>query len=304
MPELPDIELYVTRLNERIRGQVLERTVVFNPFVLRSVHPPLKSVEGRTVDQVSRLGKRIVLELQGELFIVIHLMISGRLGWHSPPPEPRPALGRIHLAVWRFPEGQLTLGEPSTKKRASIHVVEGRSALQAMRRAGLDLLSCSAEATCEVLRTQNRTLKRALTDPAAFDGIGNAFSDEILFHARLSPLRLTSALTDEEASRLHAAAKETLADWKERLEELIPEFPKPKEITAFRPEFCVHGRYGKPCRVCVLPIQRIVYAENETHYCAQCQNEGRMLADRSLSRLLREDWPKTLEEMLHAEAER
>jgi formamidopyrimidine-DNA glycosylase len=227
-------------------------------------------------------------------------MIAGRLQWQSPPPPDKKAFGKMLLASFRFEEGQLGLFEISSKKRASIYLVRGREGLDEHRRAGIDVFSASTEEFAEKLMQQNRTLKRALTDPNAFDGIGNAFSDEILFWARISPVRRTGSLTADEMKRLHEAAKSTLADWKARLELKYPAFPKSSDITAFRPEFATHGKFNQPCPVCGQPIQRIVYAENETNYCAQCQNEGRLLADRSLSRLLKDDWPKTLEEMLGA----
>ncbi|MEZ0324620.1 MAG: Fpg/Nei family DNA glycosylase [Fimbriimonas sp.] len=300
MPELPDVELYVTRLRERLVGARLLKASFYSPFVLRSFAVKPSEVEGLAVTGVSRLGKRIVLELEDEHFIVIHLMIAGRLQWQSPLPEQKKALGKMLLASFRFEEGQLGLFEISSKKRASIHLVRGREGLTEHRRAGIDVFGASSDQIKERLLAQNRTLKRALTDPNAFDGIGNAYSDEILFWARLSPVRRTGSLTDEEIERLHGAAKDTLRDWKAKLEEKYPGFPKPTEITAFRPEFATHGKYNQPCPVCGQPIQRIVYAENETNYCAKCQNEGRLLADRSLSRLLKDDWPKTLEEMIGA----
>ena len=297
MPEYPDIELYVTRLKERVVGRRLERVRFYSAFVLRSVGVAAADVEGREVAGVSRLGKRIVIELEGDRFIVIHLMIAGRLQWHSPAPVEKRALGKVLLASFRFEDGQLNLVETSTKKRASVYLVQGRAGLDEHRRDGLDVFSATSEEFAERLRSRNRTLKRMLTDPNMFDGIGNAYSDEILYAARFSPVRLTRALTDEEVSRLQAAAKDTFTYWRVRLQELYPGFPKPADVTAFRPDFATHGRYGKPCPVCGSPIQHIVYAENETNYCAKCQNEGRLLADRSLSRLLKSDWPKTLEEM-------
>lgn len=298
MPELPDIELYRTRLNERLLGETYENTLVFNPFVVRSTSPAPRQLEERQVLGVERLGKRLVVALADGYFIVIHLMIAGRLQWQSPAPPLKRSNGKIQLAALRFSSGQLTLVESSTRKRASIHFVHGRENLAAHTRAGLNIYSVDASTFEARLRGQNHTLKRVLTDPHAFDGIGNAFSDEILFNARLSPLRMSRSLSDEESARLLAAAQTTLRDWTDRLQEQIPGFPKPNEVTAFRPDFAVHGRFGLPCPVCGSPVQHIVYAENETNYCAKCQNEGRLLADRSLSRLLKEDWPKTLEEML------
>ncbi len=298
MPELPDIELYITRLRERLIDQPLEKIRFHSPFVLRSVDVPPTELECRLVVDVFRIGKRIVIELQQERFIVIHLMISGRLQWQSPPPMDFKTRGKIILAAFRFPNGQLTLQEMSTKKRASIFLVRGRESLEEHRRDGINVLTVTLDEFAGRLQAKNRTLKRMLTDPNAFDGIGNAYSDEILFHAKLSPVRLTQALRPEEVERLYQASKDTLSSWCERLLEIYPGFPRPADVTAFRPEFATHGRFGKPCPVCGSPIQHIVYAENETNYCANCQNEGRLLADRSLSRLLKDDWPRTLEEML------
>jgi len=297
MPEYPDIELYLTKLRERVVGDRLEKARLYSAFVLRSVAVPPSDVEGRTVAGVFRMGKRIVLELEDERFILIHLMIAGRLQWLSPPPPEKKAMGKVLLASFRFTAGQLNLVEFSTKKRASIYLIRGRAGLEEHRREGLDVFTATVEQFAARIRSQNRTLKRILTDPNSFDGIGNAYSDEILFAAKLSPVRLTKSLSDAEIARLHEAAKTTFAHWAARLRELYPEFPKPGDVTAFRPDFATHGRFGKPCLVCGAPIQHIVYAENETNYCANCQNEGRLLADRSLSRLLKSDWPKTLEEM-------
>jgi formamidopyrimidine-DNA glycosylase len=297
MPEYPDIELYLTRLRERLVGERLERTRFYSAFVLRSVGVSASEVEGRQVTGISRLGKRIVLEFEEERFILIHLMVAGRLQWLTPAPPEKRALGKVLLASFRFPNGQLNLVEMSTKKRASIYLIHGRAELEKHRREGLDVFSAATEQFTDRLQSENRTLKRALTNPSWFDGIGNAYSDEILFAAKLSPMRLTRALDRAEVERLHQAARDTLTHWKTRLETLYPAFPKPTDVTAFRPEFATHGKYGKPCPVCGAPIQHIVYSENETNYCANCQNEGRLLADRSLSRLLKSDWPKTLEEM-------
>jgi formamidopyrimidine-DNA glycosylase len=298
MPEFPDIELYLARIRERILGEPLERIRFFGPFILRSVGVTPADVECRLVVDVFRLGKRIVIELQGDRFILIHLMIAGRLQWQSPPPPERKGLGKILLATLRFPTGQLNLIETSTKKRAAVFLIVGRDGLDKHRREGLDVFQATPEEFTQRLEEHNRTLKRVLTDPRSFDGIGNAYSDEILFAARLSPLRLSRSLNETERERLLEAARNTLAGWANRLKQLYPNFPRPADITAFRPEFAVHGRYGKPCPLCGAPIQRIVYAENETNYCANCQNEGRLLADRSLSRLLKDDWPTTLEDML------
>lgn len=279
-------------------GTKLLAARAFTPFVLRSVTPPLKETEGRTVVGVERLGKRIVIELEGELFLVIHLMISGRFVWDEGATIPRRPAGKNGVLGLLFERGSLAVAEFSTKKRASLTLVQGRAGLKAMDRGGLDVLSATPEAFVERLRSQNRTLKRALTDPTLFDGIGNAYSDEILHAARLSPLRLTSSLSDEEAKRLSDACKKTLNTWRDRLAVENSGFPIPKQVTAFRPEFAAHGKYGKPCPDCGAPIQRISYAENETNYCARCQNEGRLLADRGLSRLLKQDWPKTLDEIM------
>jgi len=298
MPEYPDIELYLARIRERVLGEPLEKLRFYNPFVLRSVGVSPADLECRLVTDVFRIGKRIVIELQQERFILIHLMIAGRLQWLSPPPPDKKAMGKILIASIRFSPGQLNLVEMSTKKRASIYLIKGREGLEEHRREGLNVFTSSLDQFAERLQSKNRTLKRMLTDPNTFDGIGNAYSDEILFAAKLSPVRLTQALKPDEVARLHTACQSTLSFWATRLQELYPGFPRPGDITAFRNDFATHGRFGKPCPVCGSPIQHIVYAENETNYCATCQNEGRLLADRSLSRLLKSDWPSTLEEML------
>lgn len=298
MPEFPDIDLYLARIREKITGERLEKLRIFSPFVLRSVGVTPASFEGLRAVSVFRLGKRIVIKFEEDRFVLIHLMIAGRLQWQSPLPPERKALGKLLLAALRFPNGQLSLIEMATRKRAAVYLIHGRGGLDEHRREGIDVLTATSEEFKERLQAQNRTLKRALTDPHSFDGIGNAYSDEILFAARLSPVRLTRTLGDEEVSQLRSAAKQTLVHWADRLKELYPKFPKPADITAFRPDFAVHGRYGEPCPACGSPIQHIVYAENETNYCAKCQNEGRLLADRSLSRLLKDDWPATLEEMM------
>ncbi len=298
MPEFPDIELYLARIRERVAGERLEKVRFYSPFVLRSVGVLPADVEGRLATNVFRLGKRIVIELEEERFILIHLMIAGRFQWQSPPPIETKALGKVLLASFRFEQGQLNLIETSTRKRAAVYLIKGREGLEEHRREGLDVFTATPAQFKERLQAQNRTLKRRLTDPHSFDGIGNAYSDEILFAARLSPVRLSGALTDEEVKRLYKATRDTLTYWEARLQELYPSFPKPSEVTAFRKDFAVHGRFNQPCLVCGSPIQHIVYAENETNYCAHCQNEGRLLADRSLSRLLKDDWPSTLEEML------
>jgi formamidopyrimidine-DNA glycosylase len=298
MPELPDIELYLTRLRERVNGHKLLKLQLFSPFVLRSFAVKPAEIEQKQVQDVERLGKRIVFVLEEDLFIVLHLMISGRLSWQSPLPTEKKAGAKTVLAAFRFDDGQLTLTEASSKKRASIHIVRGREGLEEHRRSGIDVFTSSLAQFKEKLTAQNRTLKRALTDPSSFDGIGNAYSDEILFWAKLSPVKRTGSLDDGEIERLLGACRKTLGEARERLLATYPSFPKPADVTAFRPEFATHGKYGQPCPVCGQPIQHIVYAENETNYCANCQNEGRLLADRSLSRLLKDDWPKTLEEML------
>lgn len=298
MPELPDVALYVTRLSERLVGESLDQVRWLNPFILRTASPLVAEFIGKRVTGVSRIGKRIVLEFEGDLFQVIHLMIAGRFTWKSPP-EPIPFRGaKTQHAFWRFSSGVLGLTEASTRKRASIHLVSGRQGLDQFLRGGVDVFEASElQFECR-LKSTNRTLKRALTDPSSFDGIGNAYSDEILFWAKLSPMRLTSSLSSEETERLRTTAAETLGSWRDKLLAQYPGFPKPSEITAFRKDFAVHGRFGKPCPVCGNPVQHIVWSENETNYCAYCQNEGRLLADRSLSRLLKDDWPRTLEEML------
>jgi formamidopyrimidine-DNA glycosylase len=297
MPELPDVTAYIEALEPRVVGQTLLRVRLYSIFVLRSVAPPVKAVEGKKVLGVRRLGKRIVLELEDDLFLVIHLMIAGRLLWKDDEAAAKTG-GKIGMAAFEFSSGRLLLTEASSKKRASIYVVQGEAGLAEHDRKGLDVLSCTPVEFEAALRAENRTLKRALTNPSRFDGIGNAYSDEILHAARLSPVRLTSTLSDEEVRRLFVAVRETLTLWIDRLREQFKgKFPGVGQITAFRPDFATHGKYGKPCPVCNAPIQRIQYAENETNYCAKCQNEGRLLADRSLSRLLKEDWPKTLEEM-------
>ena len=295
MPELPDIELYLGCLRPRIVGQRFLALQTLNAFVLRTVKPEPSEVSDREVVGLRRLGKRIVIELADEAFIVIHLMISGRLRWLASSARP-PA--RISHAVFWFECGNLVLTEASSKKRASIHLMLGANSLKEHDPGGIDVLSAELGDFSSQLLAENRTLKRALTNSHRFSGIGNAYSDEILFEARLSPVRLTQALTPEEVERLFRAVKSTLTYWRDKLsDEFANKFPGPGDVTAFRPDFAVHGKFGKPCRECGNKVQRIQYAENETNYCAQCQNEGRLLADRSLSRLLKDDWPKTLEQM-------
>ncbi len=305
MPELPDIRVYVEALSARIAGRTLVRVRLRSAFLLRSVDPPVEAVEGRRVIGISRLGKRVVMEFEDELFAVLHLMIAGRLRWSDAPPAavkgPPGKPSKIELARFDFENGQLTLTEASPKKRASLFMVRGRAGLAAHDPAGLDIASATPRAFADRLRLENRTLKRALTSPKLFDGVGNAYSDEILHAARLSPTQLSRNLSDEEAARLHAAAKGTLELWTQRLrvefglDRGVGRFPGPGEITAFRPDFAVHGKFGSPCPVCGTKVQRIVYAENECNYCPRCQTGGRVLADRSLSRLLKDDWPRTIE---------
>ena len=293
MPELPDVSVYVEALGRRITGGTLERIRIRSPFLLRSVAPPIVDAEGRVVRAVSRTGKRIVVELEGERFLVLHLMIAGRLHWK---PTGAKASGRSALAAFEFSSGTLTLTEAGSKRRASLHLVAGHEALQEFDRGGLEPLATDLPAFLARIRSENHTLKRALTDPRMLSGVGNAYSDEILHRARLSPLRLTSKLTDAEGGRLHAALVGVLTEWIDRLRREVGEaFPAP--VTAFRPEMAVHGRFRKPCPVCATPVQRIRYAENETNYCPGCQTDGRLLADRAMSRLLKEDWPRSVEEM-------
>jgi formamidopyrimidine-DNA glycosylase len=295
MPELPDITVYVEALRPRVVRQMLRSVHIVSPFLLRTVEPPIEQTVGRRVLEVRRLGKRIVLGLEQQFFIVLHLMIAGRLRWLATGAR-RPG-GRIALASFEFGSGTLVLTEASPKKRAALHVVQGAAALAQLDPGGLEVLDADAASFAAALRRENHTLKRALTDPRLFSGIGNAYSDEILHAARLSPVALSGKISGAEAQRLYAAARSTLAGWMAKLrEEFGTRFPGPGEITAFRPDFAVHGRFGQPCPVCGSPVQRIRYAENETNYCATCQTGGRLLADRSLSRLLKEDWPRTLEE--------
>ena len=294
MPELPDVVVYVEALTSRVVGRVLEHAALASPFVLRSVTPPLDAVAGRAVRGVRRIGKRIVLAFDPDLFLVIHLMIAGRLRWR----DPGRALGlgpKIVQASFRFEDGTLFLTEAGSKKRASIRLVSGEAALAALDPGGVEPLTADLDSFRAALTRENHTLKRALTDPHIFSGIGNAYSDEILHAARLSPLKLTSALTAEEAARLHDATRATLLVWIDHLRrESSGGFPE--KVTAFHDAMAVHGRFKQPCPVCRAPIQRIVYATNECNYCAVCQTNGRRLADRALSRLLKEDWPRTLDE--------
>ena len=293
MPELPDVTVYVEALRARVVGQPLERIRLQSPFLLRSVEPPIGIVAGRVVRAVDRLAKRIVLALDGDLFLVLHLMIAGRLHWR-PPGARLP--GKLGVAAFDFPNGTLTLTEAGTKKRAALHLVAGRTALATSDPGGLEVLDADLADFRTALARERHTLKRALTDPRLLAGIGNAYSDEILHRARLSPVRMTDALTREEMARLFEATRNTLSDWIERLRaEAGGDFPE--GVSAFRPGMAVHGRFGQPCPNCGAPVQRIVHAENEMNYCAGCQTGGRLLADRALSRLLRQDWPRTLEEL-------
>ena len=292
MPELPDITVYVESLAARLVGQRLQRVRLASPFLLRSVNPPLTECEGRAVTGVRRMGKRIVIALSGDLYLVIHLMVAGRLRWLASGAK---IPGKLGLAAFDFATGALLLTEASTKKRASLHVVRGESGLAEHDPGGLEVLECAFPAFRDALRRENRTLKRALTHPRTFSGIGNAYSDEILHRAKLSPLTRTGDLQAVEVRRLFKAARAVLTEWTRRLRrEAGDGFPE--KVTAFRPEMAVHGKYGQPCPTCGAPVQRIVYAENEANYCAACQTGGRLLADRALSRLLRDDWPRTLDE--------
>ena len=293
MPELPDITVYIEALEARIVGQTLERIRIPKPFLLRSVDPPLSAANGKRVTGIRRMGKRIVLELDDDLFLVIHLMIAGRLRW---VPAGAKVPGKIGLAAFDFSNGTLILTEAGTKRRASLWLVRGKKALEQFERGGLEVLVATLDQFAERLRRENHTLKRSLTDPRLFSGIGNAYSDEILHRARLSPIKHTSKLTDDEISTLLHATREVLLEWTERLrQEAKGDFPT--GVTAFRDEMAVHGKFGKPCPVCGTPVQRIRYADNETNYCPRCQTDGRLLADRALSRLLREDWPRSIDDM-------
>jgi formamidopyrimidine-DNA glycosylase len=293
MPELPDVVVYVESLERRIAGERLDRVRLISPFVLRTVVPPLAAAEGRRVAAVHRLGKRIVISLEAELFLVLHLMIAGRLRWLERG-QKLPA--RITLASFEFATGTVVFTEAGTRKRASLHVVQGEPALAAFDMGGLDIASSNLAAFRERLLRENHTLKRALSDPRLFSGIGNAYSDEILHRARLSPIALTQKLSPEVIARLHGAARAVLAEWTVRLRaETGEDFPT--RVTAFRPEMAVHGKFRQPCPDCGAPVQRIVYAENETNYCARCQTGGAILADRALSRLLKSSWPRSIDEL-------
>jgi formamidopyrimidine-DNA glycosylase len=295
MPELPDVSVYIEALSSRIPGQPVEKARLGSPFVLRTVRPPVSAVEGQTVTGLRRIGKRIAIGVENGAWVVIHLMIAGRLHWHPPTKRPKTD-GRRTLAAFDFPNGSLSLTEAGTKKRASIHMVENEAGLAALDPGGLDVLSSTLATFTARLTLRNHTLKRALTDPRLLSGIGNAYSDEILHRARLSPIAQTHKLGAEEFKRLHRAAKEVLEEWIARLrEEAGSGFPE--GVTAFREEMAVHGKYGQPCPECGEKVQRIRYADNETNYCAVCQTGGKLLADRGLSRLLGADWPRTLAEL-------
>jgi formamidopyrimidine-DNA glycosylase len=293
MPELPDVDVYVAALHARVLRATLEQVRLKSPFLLRTVAPSVTAAHGKRVTGVRRLGKRVVIALEGDLFLAIHLMIAGRLHWK---PKGTKLAGKLALAAFDFTTGTLTLTEAGTKKRASLHVVHGENELAALSRGGIEPLDATLDEFRATLTRENRTLKRALTDPAIFSGIGNAYSDEILHAAKLSPTQLTRNLDDGELARLCYATRATLIAWRDRLAaEAGENFPE--RVTAFRPGMAVHGRHRQPCPVCGAPVQRIVYAANESNYCARCQTGGKLLADRALSRLLGKDWPRTLEEL-------
>ncbi|MCP4003360.1 MAG: formamidopyrimidine-DNA glycosylase [bacterium] len=292
MPELPDVTVYIDSLERRILGEKFERLLLPTPFVLRSVEPAPAEFENRRVEEIRRLGKRIVIGFEDQLFMVIHLMIAGRFQWRDRDARP----GRKGIAVFHFSSGTLTLTEAGRKRHASLHLVRGEEALREHDPGGLEVLECDLADFVRVLHSENHTLKRFLTDPHLLSGIGNAYSDEILHRSRLSPLRLTSQLNDDEIACLYQSTLALLREWIERLRaEVGDDFPA--KVTAFRSEMAVHGRYREPCPDCGSPVQRIAYASNETNYCAECQNEGRLLADRALSRLLKDDWPRTVEQL-------
>jgi formamidopyrimidine-DNA glycosylase len=293
MPELPDVTVYIEALERRIVGDTLLGIRLASPFVLRTVEPRPAEMAGRRVVALRRVGKRIAIELEEGRFVVVHLMVAGRFRWLAAGAK---VPGKIGLAAFDFTRGTLALTEAGTKRRASIHLLTGEAALAALDPGGIDVMSITGAEFAEALRGGRHTLKRSLTDPHRFSGIGNAYSDEILHRAKLSPVQLTTNLSDDEVARLFAAVRDTLAEWTERLRrETGDGFPE--KVTAFRPEMAVHGKYGQPCPVCGAPVQRIVYAENETNYCARCQTGGRLLADRSLSRLLKGDWPRSIDEL-------
>jgi formamidopyrimidine-DNA glycosylase len=293
MPELPDITVYIEALEARVLGQTLEHVRIAKPFLLRSVDPQISTAEGKRVNGVRRMGKRIVLELEDDLFLVIHLMIAGRLRWL---PAGGKVPGKIGLAAFDFTNGTLILTEAGSKRRASLWLVRGEESLEQFERGGLEVLDSSVDEFTERLTRENHTLKRSLTDPRLFSGIGNAYSDEILHRAKLSPVKHTRRLSEEEIMRLIDATKAVLIEWTGRLRaESKGDFPA--KVTAFRDEMAVHGKFGKPCPVCGTPVQRIRYADNETNYCPRCQTDGKLLADRALSRLLKQDWPRSIDEL-------
>ena len=293
MPKLPDVTVYIEALDARIAGETLQRVRLASPFLLRSVDPPLAEAANRKVIGLRRLGKRIVIGLEGDIFLMLHLMIAGRLHWRSAGAKPP---GKIGLAAFDFSSGTLVLTEAGTKRRAALYLVRGEAGLREHDPGGLEVLDADLAAFSAALARENHTLKRSLTDPGILSGIGNAYSDEILHRAKLSPVKQTRQLSSEEIARLFEATRATLLDWCDRIRaEAAGEFPE--GVTAFREGMAVHGRYGKPCPVCGSPVQRIAYADNETNYCAVCQTGGRLLADRALSRLLKQDWPRTLEEL-------
>jgi formamidopyrimidine-DNA glycosylase len=292
MPELPDITVYVEALESRIVGQPLVNVSITTPFLLRTVDPPLQSLDRQSVRAIRRLGKRIVFALDDDLYVVLHLMIAGRLHWI----DAKKRVPKNVLAALEFPAGTLTLTEAGTKKRASLHIVRGAKSLAEFERGGLEPLEIPADEFARRLRSENHTVKRSLTDPRLFSGIGNAYSDEILHRARMSPVKLTSRLSDDEIARLHDATRAVLREWIDRMRSQAKgEFPE--KVTAFRPEMAVHGKYGQLCPICGTAVQRIRYADNETNYCPRCQTDGKLLADRALSRLLKQDWPRRIEEL-------
>lgn len=293
VPELPDVQIYIEALERRIGGESLREVSLASPFFLRTVEPSPRVAIGRSVAGIRRIGKRIAIEFEGGTTFVIHLMIAGRFRWEKPGAKAPRKLG---LAALGFDRGTLVITEAGSKRRASLHVFPAIEEAAALDRGGVEPLSCTAAEFAEVLRRESHTVKRSLTDPRLFSGVGNAYSDEILHRARLSPLKLTTKLSDEEVSRLFVATQSTLVEWIERLRELYGE-AFPTKVTAFRPEMAVHGRFGLPCPVCNSPVQRIVYADNETNYCARCQTDGRRLADRAMSRLLRDDWPRSIDDV-------
>ena len=293
MPELPDVTVYIESLKPRILGHEIRGARAMNPFVLRTVTPPLSAIIGKRVRTISRLGKRIVIGTDDALYVVIHLMIAGRLRWRE---GGKKIAGKLAQASFDFEKGTLYLTEAGSKRRASIHVVEGADALAQFDRGGLEVLDADLAEFAARLRSENHTLKRSLTDPRLFSGIGNAYSDELLHRAKMSPLQLTSRLTDEQIAQLFEATKATLIDWTDRLRADVGD-GFPEKVTAFREQMAVHGRYKLPCPVCGSPVQRIRYADNETNYCARCQTAGRLLADRAMSRLLKQDWPRSIDEV-------